>query len=263
MNGKPREAVVKSMKLIAMEFDDMVIDQDAVEAWDELLSDIPDDLLLAAVKVSILKATYRPRIAEIRHMALSLMKPETEIDAGRAWELVLKAVRTYGKPRTAQALASLPPFIADVTRRVGFSDICDSEEIGVIRGQFMKIFEAAKDREKEVGILPPALQTRFRQAALESQPESLGQILGTSEPKKIALPSVSGRVTGYTPPQKQNVVPFRRKPQARTPEELRQQAELLKSETTKTAEHAEFSAMTTEERAEYLKQQAQQLGGAA
>ena len=80
-------------------------------------------------------------------------------------------------------------------------------------------------------------------------------------PEKVALPSASGRVSGYTPPQ--NVVPFRRKPQARTPEELRQQAERLKAETTKTAEHAEFSAMSTEERAEYLKQQAQQLGGAA
>ena len=261
MNGKPREAIIKAMKLIAMEFDDMVIDKDTVEAWEELLSDVPDDLLLAAVKVSILKATYRPRIAEIRNIALSLINPESEIDAGRAWELVLQAIHAFGMYQTERALASLPPTVANAARRVGWGDLCKGEEMHG-RAHFLTVFEDMQRREKEIGVLPPALQAHFRQAALESGPVSLGELLA---PKAAALPTYQPaeptRSSGYVPPQ--NVIPFRRKPQARSAEELRAQAELLKQQTPMNRESAEFKAMTEEERADHLKQQAQTLGGAA
>ena len=250
--------VAKALKLVAMDYDDMIIDQDVIEHWEEMLSDIPDELILAAVKVVKLKSQFRPKIAEIRQAALALLNPETEIDAGQAWGMVLKAIRRFGYSQESQAMAALPPTVANAARRVGWMDLCNGEEMHS-RAHFLKMFEGMQEREKQIGVLPPALQSHFRQAALESGPVSMSQLL--APPEKVALPSASGRVSGYTPPQ--NVVPFRRKPQARTPEELRQQAELLKSETTKTAEQAEFSAMSTEERAEYLKQQAQQLGGAA
>lgn len=257
-----RDAILDILELIVIEFDGFELDAKMADLWEELMSDIPDDLGIAATKLVILNATFRPRVADIRKAALSMLNPESEIDAGRAWELVLKAIHTFGAYQSERALASLPPTVASAAKRVGWGGLCSDEEM-ISRAHFLKVFESMQDREKQIGVLPPALQSHFRQAALESGPVSMSQLL--APPEKVALSSASasasGRVSGYTPPQ--NVVPFRRKPQARTPEELRQQAELLKSETTKTAEQAEFSAMSTEERTEYLKQQARQLGGAA
>lgn len=252
-----RDAVLDILELIVVEFDGFELDAKMVDLWEELLSDIPDELGIAATKLVILQATFRPRVADIRKAALSMLNPESEIDAGRAWELVLKAIHTFGVYQSERALASLPPTVANAARRVGWGDLCSGEEMHG-RAHFLKVFESMQEREKQIGILPPALQSHFRQAALESGPVSMAQLIA---PEKVALPSAESRVSGYTPPK--NVVPFRRKAQSRTPDELRKQAELLKAGTTKTPEQAAFSAMTTEERAEYLKQQAQHLGGAA
>lgn len=249
------------LELLAIEFDDIIIDDKVCALWEEMLSDIPDDIGVAATKLVMLTATYRPRVAEIRKAALSMLNPETEIDAGRAWQLVLRAIHTFGVYQSERALASLPPTISSAAQRVGWGALCnDEEKIG--RAHFLKIFEGMQGREKQIGVLPPALQAHFRQAALEDGPVSMAQLLA---PEKVALPTYTPptetRASGYVPPK--NVLPFRRKPQARSAEELRQQAELLKESAAMSRDNAEFVAMTEDERAEYLKQQAQQLGGAA
>lgn len=251
-----RITIAKALKLIAMDFDDMVIDDDVIEHWEEMLSDIPDALILAAVKVVKIRSQFRPKVADIRKAALALINPESEIDAGQAWGLVLKAIRCYGY--SLKALASLPPTVASAARRVGWMDLCNGEEM-VSRAHFLKVFEGMQDREKQIGVLPPALQSHFREAALEAAleaaPVSMAQI--RTSPDKLALPdhpaTAPGRVSGYTPPQ--NVVAFRKRPQARSAEELRQQADLLTQGVTTSRETADFKAMTEAERAEYLKQQ--------
>lgn len=256
-----KDGILDLLEIITLEYDGFEVSEKMVALWGEMLGDISDEVGMAAIKVVMLKSQFRPRVADIRAAALSLVNPECEIDASQAWALVLMAVRVYGSYQAEKALASLPATVANAARRVGWVDLCTGEE-EISRAHFLKMFASMQAREKELGVLPPALQAHIRQAALESAPVSVAQL---TAPEKLALPNhpatASGRVSGYTPPQ--NMLAFRRKPQPRTPEELRQQAEILRGETTKTAESAEFVAMTENERAEYLKQQAQQLGGAA
>ena len=259
-----RDAVLDVLQMVVIEFDGFELDVKMVDLWEELLSDISDIVGLAAAKVVILKSQFRPRVADIRAAALSLVNPECEIDASQAWALVLKAVRVYGSYQAEKALASLPATVANAARRVGWVDLCTGEE-EVSRAHFLKMFGSMQAREKEIGVLPPALQSHIRQAALEAAPVSMAQI--RTSPDKLALPdhpaTAPGRVSGYTPPQ--NVVAFRKRPQARSAEELRQQADLLTQGVTTSRETADFKAMTESERAEYLKQQAELLssGGAA
>lgn len=218
-----RLAIVKALKLIAIEFSDMQADADTVALWSELLGDIPDDLILAATKVALLKATFRPRIAEIRQAALALMRPDTAIDASQAWGLVLEAIRRFGLMQQEKALASLPVAVAAAVKRFGWRDLCSGEEM-VNRAHFLKMFDSMQANEKQIGVLPPALQTHFRQAEIETpQPVSLAELLTPPKALKPHETSVPHPVS--------NVVAFKKLPPSRTPEELRAQADLL----TKTA----------------------------
>lgn len=256
-----RITIAKALKLIAMDFDDMMIDDDVLLHWEEMLSDIPDDLILAAVKLTKMQSQFRPKVADVRKTAQKLLHPEMEMDSGQAWGLVLQAVRRYGKPQTRQALESLPPAVSAVVRQIGFDQICDSEDPQVVRAHFLRIFESRKTHEEGLNSLPPALQQYFRTAIEGSTQTAL------NAPEKIALPNYQPdydgrtRTSGYTPPN--NVVAFRKRQPSRSAEELAQQAEILRQSAKTGAETAEFRAMTEQERAEHLRQQAEQLGGAA
>lgn len=263
-NYTPRQIVIgKALQLIAMDFDDMVVNDDVLDHWEEMLSDIPDPIVLAAVKVTKMQSEFRPKVADVRRAALKLINPQTEIEPDQAWGMVLRAVREFGSGRSREALASLPPVVARVAQNLGWGEICKGDE-DLQRAHFLKVFPSVQAREKEIGVLPPALQAHIRQAV---DGGSLGHdVLSATKPASALpayTPSTETRSSGYVPPK--NVLPFRRKPQARSAEELRQQAELLKESATMSRESAEFKAMTEDERAEYLKQQAGQLasGGAA
>lgn len=260
-----KNGVLDLLEIITLEYDGFEISEKMVSLWSEMLADISDDIGMAAVKVVMLKSQFRPRVADIRAAALSLVNPESEIDASQAWALVLKAVRVYGSYQADKALSSLPATVANAARRVGWVDLCTGEE-EIERAHFLKMFSSMQAREKEIGVLPPALQAHIRQAALESAPVSVREIIGAALPQQPAslptyTPPTETRSSGYVPPK--NVLPFRRKPQARSAEELHQQAEILRQQAAMSRETAEFKAMTEDERAEYLKQQAQHLGGAA
>ena len=261
-NYTPRQALIgKALQLIAMDFDDMIVNDDVLDHWEEMLSDIPDPIVLAAVKVTKMQSEFRPKVADVRRAALKLMNPQTEIEPDQAWGMVLRAVREFGSGRSREALASLPPVVSRVAQNLGWGEICKGDE-DIQRAHFLKVFPSVQAREKEIGVLPPALQAHIRQAV--SGGVSIQDVLPEGKPT-AALPTYTPptetRPSGYVPPK--NVLQFRRKPQARSAEELHQQAEILKQQAAMSRESAEFKAMTEDERAEYLKQQAQQLGGAA
>lgn len=256
----PRQILIgKALQLIAMDFDDMVVNDDVLEHWEEMLSDIPDPIVLAAVKVAKMQSEFRPKVADVRRAALKLINPQTEIEPDQAWGMVVRAVREFGSGRSHEALASLPPVVARVAQNLGWGEICRGEE-DLQRAHFLKVFPSVQAREKEIGVLPPALQAHIRQAVgAGTSQESLPTSQAAALPKYI--PVSETRTSGYTPPN--NVVAFRKRQPSRSAEELAQQAEILRQSAKTGAETAEFRAMTEQERAEHLRQQAEQLGGAA
>ena len=171
-----RITIAKVLKLIAMDFDDMMIDDDVILHWEEMLSDISDDLILTAVKIVKMQSEFRPKVADVRRAALKLVNPESEIDASQAWALILKAVRVYGSYQAEKALVSLPATVANAARRIGWVELCTGDE-EISRAHFLKMFGSMQAREKELGVLPPAIQAHIRHAALESAPASVRYFL--------------------------------------------------------------------------------------
>jgi hypothetical protein len=48
---------------------------------------------------------------------------------------------------------------------MGWREICMSEDIGVIRGQFLRMYEQIATREQEKQLLSPTMQTEIKKLA--------------------------------------------------------------------------------------------------
>ena len=150
---------VQLLAVINAAFPNMQITEAMVDLWHELLGDIDFNLAKAAVKKLLLESPYPPTIADIRRQAMEIATPpEDRIDAAEAWGEVERAIRQYGYYREAEALASMSPRVAKVVKYLGWQEICLSEEPGVVRGQFLKMYTQVAEREQKERLLPAALK---------------------------------------------------------------------------------------------------------
>lgn len=110
--------------------------------YDEMLKDIPDDLVEAAIRSLLLTSKYAPTVADIREEAERIYRQATGMkapDAGRAWGEVVEAISRYGAYRNP---VFRDPLCAETVKRMGWKELCMTpiDSVGVSRGQFMKIY---------------------------------------------------------------------------------------------------------------------------
>lgn len=127
--------------------------QQAMELWYRELQDIPYRVAETALRKWVATNKWSPSIAEIREAVTGISK-ERIPDWSEAWENVLTAVRTYGSYQPQEAMASLDERTRSCVRRVGFRNICMSENISVERANFRRIYEAAAERDAHEMALP-------------------------------------------------------------------------------------------------------------
>jgi hypothetical protein len=56
---------------------------------------------------------------------------------------------------------------------IGWREICLSEEPGVVRGQFLKMYEQLQERERKEALLPESLKNEIGQLARQHTLKSL------------------------------------------------------------------------------------------
>lgn len=132
----------------------------SVEVWHELLGDIDFNIAKMAVQKLILESPFPPTIADLRKHIAEITTPKNDrLDGAYAWGEVTTAIRKYGYYRESEALKSLSPATAKVVKYLNWKEICTCEEPGVIRGQFLKMFEQIAKRDKQERLLPDTLKT--------------------------------------------------------------------------------------------------------
>ena len=132
--------------------------------WREMLSDMPFEVAKAALIKVLATAKFWPTIAEIREAALDVTG-QKGLTPAEAWALVEQADEKYGYYRADEAMKSLPPVVQQTVRAMGgFSSISSSENPGVTRGQFMKMYEQFATREKEMAVLPANIRKMITDA---------------------------------------------------------------------------------------------------
>lgn len=157
---------VQLLAVVNAAFPNMQVTEATVKLWHELLGDLDFNLAIAATKKLILESPYPPTIADIRKRAAEIMTPQEEmIDAAGAWGEVVRAVRKYGYYCEAEALESMSPQVAKVVRYIGWREICLSEEPGVVRGQFLKMYHQVTEREQKMRLLPQSLRDEIQKLA--------------------------------------------------------------------------------------------------
>ena len=127
------------------------LDDARMRLYVEMLSDIPPQILEAAVKKLIMTNKFLPSIAEIRETAYGIkgtISGTAAPDESEAWGEVIKAIRSvgyYGKPTFSHEA------ITTAVNNIGWQDICmtTNEGINTLRSQFRRAYQLAAQRQKD------------------------------------------------------------------------------------------------------------------
>ena len=136
----------------------MLPNAEAIDLWYQELKDLPYDVAAGALRKWVATEKWPPSIAEIRSSAGELVNGPVA-DWGEGWQEVQHAVRRYGWCREKEALDSLSPAARTAAQRIGWQDICTSENVETLRAQFRQVFQVEAQRQRQDALMAPELKT--------------------------------------------------------------------------------------------------------
>lgn len=133
----------------------------AMELWFRQLQDIPYPVAEAVLEKWVATNKWSPSIAEIRELAIEIQHGKLP-DWGEAWEETCKAIRRFGFYRPQEGLESLSPLTRETVNRLGWNNLCLSENATADRANFRQCYEIVAKREQENNVLPLPLQETIK-----------------------------------------------------------------------------------------------------
>jgi hypothetical protein len=152
-----KKDIAKLLAIIAAAYPQFEANDLKVSVWQEMLGDLNYELVQQAVKICILRSDFPPSIAAIRKSAADLASPD-KLSAAEAWGMVINAIRHYGSYRSVDAFKSMPLEVTETAKLMGWQEMCRAENVEVIRGQFIKLYESQSKRAAERAILPEEMK---------------------------------------------------------------------------------------------------------
>ena len=131
--------------------------EQALELWYKQLNDIPYNVAEVTLNKWVATNKWSPSIADIREQATGIVEGEAK-EWGEAWQDVLRAIQNYGTYRELEALEGFDDITRQVVKRLGFKNICMSENIQNDRANFRMIYEQEQHRQRQDAQLPPQLK---------------------------------------------------------------------------------------------------------
>lgn len=134
----------------------------AIDFWYKMLGDISYESMSMALTRWVATNMWPPTIANLREYAAKADGFHVK-DYGEAWQDVLRAISNYGFYREEQALDSLDEITRAAVQRLGFKNICMTENIVSDRAQFKSIYETLALRQKEDAQVPEIVRDAIQQ----------------------------------------------------------------------------------------------------
>ena len=131
----------------AMYGDEFIGTEEAMDVWFALLYDLDYKILSKALQKHMLTNKFKPTVAELREIYADLICPAIS-DWSEGWEQVSKAIGHYGMYRTEEAMESFDEVTREAVKRLGFQNICVSENIVADRARFEEIYQAIQQRKR-------------------------------------------------------------------------------------------------------------------
>ena len=136
--------------------------EQALALWYGQLQDIPYNVAELAINKWVATNKWSPTIADIREQAAEISQGKID-DWGAAWEKVIKSISTYGIYRADEAMTMLDDITRRCVRRLGFNNLCLSENIAADRANFRIIYEQEVNRVKEEKQIPETMRLMIAQ----------------------------------------------------------------------------------------------------
>lgn len=149
-----------------------------INTWESCLGDLDYQLVLQAVKRTLMTSVYPPTIAEIRKNAIEIINPSTPKTAIEAWNEAYGMI-CNGIYMTQEEFDRHSPevkkFFGNV-RQVKEQAQVDTDIVNsVTKGQFLKQYEVIVEREKQQKLLPQSMQEYSNQLAQKMSIQQLGE----------------------------------------------------------------------------------------
>lgn len=148
----------------------LMLDDKAKDVWYTMLADLDYNACLVAIKEHMSTCRFAPSIAELRERCSNVTSVPVQ-SWGDAWEDVISAIRFCGMYREDEALQRMDAITRKCVKRLGFQNLCASENITADRANFRMIYEQEQKTQKELQQLSPALQEQkksFQQLAIQT-----------------------------------------------------------------------------------------------
>ena len=131
----------------AMYGENFIGTEQALDVWYALLHDLDYQILSKALQQYMLTNKFKPTVAELREIYAELVSPVIS-DWSEGWEKVSKAIGHYGMYQEEAAMESFDEVTKEVVKRLGFQNICLSENIVADRARFAEIYQAIQRRKR-------------------------------------------------------------------------------------------------------------------
>jgi hypothetical protein len=158
MNEKEFAMIVLAIRTVYSNFK-AIPDKASADIWYEMLKDIPYQQINLALKEYIATNKFPPTIADLRELTSNYNNLPI-LDYGEAWEEVILAIRKHGYMEVESAYASMSPLTVKCVKRIGWQNICMSENITADRANFRMIYETEQKRQREDNQLPPQIRNQ-------------------------------------------------------------------------------------------------------
>jgi hypothetical protein len=133
-----------------------------VRLWYISFRDIEYAKAEAALVMVLSRKSYFPSVSDMRRALVELESEGKELDGSSVYGLIRNAVSSYGWPNPVNGLASLPPEVAELAREFGWQSLCENTNTEVLRGQITNAWNRRQAADKEIKVLPIALQPENR-----------------------------------------------------------------------------------------------------
>lgn len=140
--------------------ENLLPNQQAIDLWFLQLMDLDYSLAETVLNKWVAIKPWPPTIADIREQAASIGGGEIP-DWGEGWEKVIKAIAKYGMYRPQEAIESMDKVTRQCVERLGFVNLCTSENPAADRANFRKIYEQYAERQKIEMQMPISTRERI------------------------------------------------------------------------------------------------------
>lgn len=160
MEREQFKVLCKGMKAVYTQ-ETFLPDADAFNIWFALLGDMDYAVLNAAIQKYMVTNKFPPTIADLREIATTICAGDLP-DWGEGWEKVLNAIRYFGFYRETEALQTMDELTRTCVKRLGWRNLCMSENNNLDRANFRMIYEQLQERTKKEQILPLSLNNTIK-----------------------------------------------------------------------------------------------------